>query len=248
MQGFASFGGYRFWRNHAVMLGSLALAGALAMGLMWVIGGSLDFAGFWSRQIIAFVVIAVGAYEYFRMLLVSQLRVESQIELDELTGLKNFRTFDHDMHTRYAGYRQNGTGLTLLELDIDWFKRINDTYDHLVGNAVLKGVGQATAAFAQALPQTAAAYRLGGEEFCIAVTALPQDAALEVAQALKAKLDALTFTAADHTFSITVSVGLAEAIPADLNYLDVYKRVDHFLYEAKRAGRNRLNIGGRIVA
>ncbi|WP_225046583.1 sensor domain-containing diguanylate cyclase [Lacticaseibacillus kribbianus] len=247
VQAAASFVGFRFWQNRLAMLALLSLSGGAALLLAWHLGGeAADFSAL-LRQLLAFAVLAAGGYEYFRMLLINQLQVESRIELDELTGLKNFRTFDQDLHRRYDAARQKGPRLTLLELDIDWFKRVNDTHGHLIGNTVLQGVGRTTQDFAQALPQTANAYRLGGEEFCVAVSDLPADAVATVAKALKARLDALVFNASGLPFSITVSIGTATGSAADLHYLDVYKRADRFLYEAKRAGRDRLNIGGRIV-
>lgn len=240
--------GWLFWKNRAKIYLVFGVYGAAAFGGYVLLTMVPSAAGFWLRQIVAFAILAVCSYEYFRTLLMRQVQTEYKIEAgatDGLTGINNFGTFNADMQRNYQQFRTDGAQFAIYELDVDWFKRVNDRHGHILGNEVLKQVGQALAAFAQEQP-AATAYRLGGEEFCLVVYNAQQDADghWRVATALKQCLDGLTFTDDGAQFGVTVSLGQAEVRSDDLNYLDVYKRADRSLYEAKRAGRNRINIDG----
>jgi diguanylate cyclase (GGDEF)-like protein len=242
--------GWRFWRSRVKIYAVFAIYGAAGIGSYALLTTVPTDASFWVRQVLALAVLAVCSYEYFRMLLMRQVQTETEIEagtVDGLTGINNFGTFNADMQHNYQQFSADGAKFAIYEFDIDWFKRVNDTHGHIAGNEVLKRVGQSLADFAQKQPQ-ATAYRLGGEEFCLVVHDAQQDTDghWRLAKQLKQCLDGLTFADDGTPFSVTVSMGQAEVRAEDLNYLDVYKRADRSLYEAKRAGRNRININGEM--
>ncbi len=126
--------------------------------------------------------------------------------------------------------------LTLLLLDIDHFKRINDTHGHAAGDAVLRHFGLLATATLRTGDHVG---RVGGEEFCVLFADMRSDAVLEVAERL---LDSVRRTPCAHggsTISYTFSAGVEDWIPGE-NLQVLFERADRKLYAAKSAGRNRV--------
>jgi diguanylate cyclase len=156
---------------------------------------------------------------------------------DALTGLSNRRAFDDLLSSHLAeGARQN-TPVALIIGDIDHFKKFNDTHGHLAGDAVLRGVGQM---LRQTLPEVNVVARYGGEEFAVIV---PGSNALELAEAACAAIEDTSFEFESTTLRVTLSAGLAEALPHD-QPAAIIKRADEALYASKRAGRNCVHVYG----
>lgn len=163
-----------------------------------------------------------------------------QLYSDELTGLLNRRGFRLRSDGLLAALPA-GSGVGLLMLDIDRFKRVNDGYGHAFGDRVIAGVGNALAA---ALPAAALAARLGGEEFCVLVETASAHALATLGERLRAVVQALRIEDAGVAMAVTVSVGGAHQ-PAPLAGLrGLFVAADRRLYEAKREGRNRCCVGG----
>ena len=187
---------------------------------------------------------------------VRSARQESLI--DALTGLGNRRAFDRQLSTCLAtdvaaaalGAATSAAPVCLLMIDIDRFKRVNDTYGHAFGDQVLRAVGQVLKA---AAPEGSLAARVGGEEFALLLPAM----ALEPARALAEKLRATVAASRirrkgsnDAAERITVSLGLAlyarrsgpDAALADETPADFVERADRALYAAKQGGRDRVEL------
>jgi diguanylate cyclase (GGDEF)-like protein len=166
------------------------------------------------------------------------LRLREISETDALTGLSNRRHFLDAAGAAIPAARGEGRPLSLLMVDIDHFKRINDTFGHAAGDNALRLLG---ATLKESTRRADCVARLGGEEFAIllpgATAAIAQDIAERICRhtATLAVLDDR-----GRSFGFTVSIGLAALTPADRRPEDLLARADAALYRAKRAGRNRV--------
>ncbi|MGH6770207.1 MAG: GGDEF domain-containing response regulator [Xanthobacteraceae bacterium] len=150
---------------------------------------------------------------------------------DSLTGLLNRRAFFEDATAACQALKPN-EALSVIIFDIDHFKRVNDTYGHDTGDRVLAEVG------ARVKLSDGIAGRLGGEEFCILARGAAADA-VECASDLQRSIRALHFDHDGHAFGVTCSFGIAEWEPGDVADR-MLRRADVAMYEAKKAGRDRI--------
>ncbi len=159
---------------------------------------------------------------------------------DMLTGMANRRAFLEAAESAYARSRANGEPLTLMMLDLDHFKSINDRFGHLEGDRALVAFSQAVKSH---LRTTDTVGRLGGEEFGVL---LPQTAlaeGMEVAARIMAGIQALELACdTGQLYRITTSVGMGAYCQSDRNLRDVLDRADQALYQAKRLGRNQIAV------
>jgi len=152
---------------------------------------------------------------------------------DRLTGAWNRRRFEEASAAEMGLARRRRSPLSLILMDLDHFKRINDTYGHPAGDAVLAG---AAAAFRSALRASDALFRWGGEEFIVLAPATALDGAVRLAERVRAALEATPFPVAE---AMTLSAGVAEYL-ADESLDAWVARADGALYRAKAEGRNRV--------
>ena len=172
------------------------------------------------------------------------LRLHKELEqlslTDGLTGIANRRMFDQRLETEWADARRSGKPLSLLMLDIDYFKQFNDQFGHPLGDRVLQHVGQM---LRETLPPRAMAARYGGEEFCVVMRDCHDlQQAMQHAELLRQKIQALRVKvrSTDKVLdTITASFGVALAAPDD-NLESLLTRADDALYQAKRGGRNQV--------
>ena len=158
---------------------------------------------------------------------------------DALTGLKNRGHFDRVFQSAVVRAFRFGEPLSLLVLDIDHFKKFNDTYGHLIGDDCLKMVAQCIRKFVTR-PQDLAA-RYGGEEFVVLLPDTPATGANQVAERIRAEIERTAFPVSGDILHLTVSVGVCTVAPdrADATK-DIFRWADEALYEAKGQGRNRV--------
>jgi diguanylate cyclase (GGDEF)-like protein len=162
---------------------------------------------------------------------------------DVLTGLNNRRYLMEAARKELARAERDGHPVSLIVLDVDHFKTFNDNHGHDAGDTVLRHIGEALqAVFADdALP-----CRFGGEEFVALLPGVDIDAATARAEALRARIESLKIRYADgHLPPVTISAGVAAYPTFGANLAELLKSADAALYEAKRAGRNRIVIAGR---
>ncbi|MCE4059431.1 diguanylate cyclase [Pandoraea sputorum] len=173
-----------------------------------------------------------------------RLRAERELRLlartDGLTGLSNRRSLDEILAIEWRRMRRAGHSLAVAFIDIDWFKRYNDTHGHQAGDAALAAVASAIGAALQR-PSDAAG-RYGGEEF---IAVLPDTDALgaqRVAEGIRLAVDRLDLDHASSDFGhVTVSIGVACRQPQAGESVDMLvKAADRALYRAKATGRNRV--------
>lgn len=168
-------------------------------------------------------------------------KMEAQLQelasTDPLTGLSNRRVFLEQLEQERAKVaRLPHYSAVLLMLDLDFFKRVNDTYGHATGDAVLKAFAEIARHNSRAIDLPA---RLGGEEFAILLSGADKNDALAMAERLREQVAA---TVVDHEagpVKITVSIGAATLSADDINGEAVLHRADAALYEAKERGRNQ---------
>lgn len=171
-----------------------------------------------------------------------EVLVQSLNELathDGLTGLYNHRTFYALLEDELARAIRFDRPVSLLMLDIDHFKRVNDVHGHLAGDAVLKGLSELLGRRARAIDRVC---RYGGEEITVILPEINLDAAVNVAERLRARVEAQPFDVnAGAPLHITVSIGVA-SFPAHADSAQaLVAAADAALYAAKQGGRNRIS-------
>ncbi|MHC8404821.1 MULTISPECIES: sensor domain-containing diguanylate cyclase [unclassified Pseudomonas] len=156
---------------------------------------------------------------------------------DVLTQSSNRRHFFDCAHREFDHARQHGTPLAFLLLDIDDFKKINDTYGHPEGDNVLQRIAETGR---ETLRRGDVFGRIGGEEFAAVFPGCAPDMALQVAERLQKEIQRLSFSHDGEPFGITVSQGLTSLTAEDENVEALFARADAAMYEAKRQGKNRI--------
>jgi two-component system chemotaxis response regulator CheY len=168
-----------------------------------------------------------------------ETRLRAMATYDRLTGLYNRHAFDHRLTDELQRARRYRRPLSLIMLDIDYFKRYNDTHGHLKGDALLSELGSLLIA---SVRSTDAVARYGGEEFAVVLTETDKANASLVAEKIRAAVAAypFPFRESQPDGALTVSVGVAgfpEDVPDPAGLLEA---ADQALYRAKHSGRNRV--------
>jgi len=168
--------------------------------------------------------------------------VERQAQQDSLTELANRRQFDQRLTRELANAAATGTECSLLLLDLDHFKNVNDTFGHQAGDAVLRDVAKILvdeATRVRSDDQTLTA-RYGGEEMAILLPGIGPTGAKRIAESIRSRVEAAEFEFQQQKLQVTLSVGIA-SFPRDaINEHELIAAADVALYEAKSAGRNRV--------
>ena len=171
--------------------------------------------------------------------------LEKLSRMDGLTGINNRRAFDHCLQTEMLRAARTGEPLSLILIDIDYFKLYNDTYGHQGGDDCLRQVAQALNHISQRPGDMAARY--GGEEFAIVLPETSLEGTTAVAESAIRKIQALAIAHARSPIApvITISMGLVTLIVDQATTAEhIIGRADHALYEAKEQGRNRFVVFG----
>lgn len=156
---------------------------------------------------------------------------------DQLTGLRNRRYLDTLLHEEFQRCHRYSHSIALLLLDIDHFKRFNDSYGHMVGDECLRAVAVSLRQAVRTEVDRVA--RFGGEEFCLVLPETGLEGARVVAERIRAAVEALDFHVDGKPVPVTVSVGVAAMVPASAEDVPLLMLdTDKALYEAKAAGRN----------
>lgn len=190
---------------------------------------------------IAMVLLSIAIYKYTAYL--SSLtsiyrRLKEGYSKDFLTGLNNVRCFDDIYNKTLANAREKNEKLSILFIDIDFFKKVNDNYGHSNGDIILKQLGNILLNNSRSFDVVS---RNGGEEFSVILLDCDQSDALKIAEKIRISVEAYPFFISDGTkINITVSIGVSTYpdITSDLDKL--FEDADSALYIAKRTGRNKV--------
>ena len=163
--------------------------------------------------------------------------LEKVVMLDELTGISNRRSYDLHIMECVRNYRLSHEKFSLILVDIDHFKKINDTYGHKAGDKCLQEVARL---IKSCLRQSDFFARYGGEELIAVLHQCDAQNASKVAEKIRRRIENTRFCYRDDTISITISLGVTEAIESDIETETPFIRVDEAMYMAKLNGRNRV--------
>jgi diguanylate cyclase (GGDEF)-like protein/PAS domain S-box-containing protein len=166
--------------------------------------------------------------------------LEEEAHTDALTGTATRRYFQEVAHRELARVRRHGGAMSLVTLDVDHFKKINDGYGHAVGDRVLQAVARECR---EILREEDTVARLGGDEFVLLLTATGSLEANKVAERLRMAFTAVEIpTETNPALHFTASIGVAALTPDDASIDDLLLRADKALYTAKQAGRNTVHV------
>ncbi|MHB2017350.1 MAG: diguanylate cyclase [Candidatus Xenobia bacterium] len=187
-----------------------------------------------------------GTYATYRIRVLMRTAALEQVQkgmlyevsmLDEVTGLFNRRYFNQSLMAELKRAERFGQALSMLALDLDDFKKVNDTWGHAVGDLVLKALGDVLTATVRVgidIP-----CRTGGEEFIILLPATSAESAVILAERVRNRVDGQPVAAGTRTLRMSVSIGVATYPIHATESADLLKRADQALYAAKRLGKNR---------
>lgn len=166
-----------------------------------------------------------------------QQRISRDAMMDGLTALLNRKAFLQNLGGTFSFCRRHGQDLSLLMLDADHFKQVNDRYGHLAGDRALRFIADV---IRRGLRESDIAGRYGGEEFAIALPHTDREGALRVAERIRGLCSASPVLIGNHKVRLTVSIGVSSMDRSTEGLEGLIAAADEALYAAKRAGRNRV--------
>jgi len=209
-------------------------------------GGFIGCLTLDSRQVAAYDMADAALAQAFAneaAIAIESARLFSQVQhmaiTDPLTELHNRRHFYDVAYSEFERSRRYGHNLSLIMLDIDHFKRVNDTYGHLTGDQVLKEVARRCL---QVMREVDVVARYGGEEFVILLPETTLEGAAQAAERMKECITDQPIVVGEKRVEISVSIGAAEVDERCLDLEALLERADQAMYAAKRAGRGQVSL------
>lgn len=191
------------------------------------------------------VLLARGAIAYsFLFVAWSRLsmRLEREANVDELTGLLNLRGMRRAAARTIARCNRRRCFVTVVMMDLDGLKGANDRLGHAAGDALLHAVPKALLGILRDRDELA---RIGGDEFCLLLPGMDEAEAIRVAERCRGRLTQAAIFYRGQKMQMSGSFGIAQSVGHEVNWDDLLRRSDAALYQAKRAGGNRVAVAGR---
>ncbi len=160
-----------------------------------------------------------------------------QATIDPLTRVSNRKHFNHELENEFRRARRYGRPLSLLMLDLDHFKKVNDTFGHQAGDYVLRHTAEVVRESLRAQDLFA---RYGGEEFALVLPETTLDNAVALAEKLRARVEQGRYEHDGRAIAVTLSIGVATLEPSHAEHEELVASADRQLYAAKKGGRNRV--------
>ncbi|MGM0482229.1 MAG: diguanylate cyclase [Pseudomonadota bacterium] len=157
---------------------------------------------------------------------------------DAMTGIYNRGHFIDAVEKEISRSERNGTTLALLMVDIDFFKKVNDTYGHPEGDKVIKKLAEL---MMLNLRDSDYCGRIGGEEFAVLLPETDVESAQQIAERLRQTVSKTRFNLESLTFSVTITIGVATLLGGD-SWASLFKRADQALYKGKEQGRDQVSV------
>lgn len=190
--------------------------------------GNLALGLFVTSFVLLIVLLTVNRY---------QTSLEMLTSTDELTKLNNRRYFMELAEREITSAKRYGKPLSMFQIDVDFFKTINDKYGHDIGDVVLRGLART---LIKSVREVDLIGRLGGEEFSVLLPQTDTKEALHVAERIRQAVEDQEYKTPGGTIKTSISIGIATATGAGIELADILKRADQAMYRAKDAGRNRI--------
>lgn len=175
---------------------------------------------------------------YFVRMRESNRQLRHLASHDTLTGLLNARAYYASCEQMIHLAKRNNTPYTVLFVDLDHFKAINDTYGHAAGDTVLKSVAETLSCNVR---QSDAVGRIGGEEFSVFLPNTTLSGAFTLAESIRLKIESLKLSIDQQELKITASIGVASNQHSEQSILEIQRMADQAMYLAKSRGRNRVS-------
>jgi diguanylate cyclase (GGDEF)-like protein len=222
----------RVTAGFVLLTGSMFLLRALvvAVGVNARLENLVRDAEMTSATVLALMFVAMFVAETKR-------RLHDETRLDALTGLRNRRAMEEMAANQVRLSERTGRPLAMLMMDLDYFKQLNDTWGHGLGDRALRAVGGVLLTVTGGDDMVA---RMGGEEFAVLLPGRSMLAAQAVAERLRATVAGLRLNEGDKLASFTVSIGVGVLHAGETTWTEMLRRADVALYRAKREGRNRV--------
>ena len=236
----APFFPFRLWQLLSYLLASMVLFCCA----MWFYEPDIyNFRSYYSLNnlLIVYGMSAVLSWllDVYRFnMFLNRLRLIQLATLDGLTGVNTRQNFESVVSQKLIEYKRYETPFSFAMLDLDYFKRVNDTYGHAAGDEVLKSV---VGVFKRCIRSTDIIGRVGGEEFAIFMTQTSHDEAVLVAERIRKGVEDLIVYFDSGEVNVTISIGVAgvpETVTYDMEAL--FAEADTCLYKAKQGGRNQV--------
>ena len=190
-------------------------------------------------RLVSALTLLIGMTAITSALMEGELEHRDLAVLDALTGLLNRSSLEARVREIEQQARLTGGPVSLIVLDLDEFKRVNDTYGHERGDAVLRDVAYE---IRKALRSFELVYRIGGEEFLVLLPGVELTEAAQIAERMRAAVS----EARPGELELTVSAGVAAQSGAEIEYEELFRAADAALLEAKRGGRDRVEVAGLV--
>lgn len=180
--------------------------------------------------------VGISIYKYFE-LIVQNISLKTQAITDELTGLYAYRYFSLRLHNEIERAKRYNVNVSLVMMDIDHFKKINDTYGHETGNIILKEVAEILKTNTR---KADVVFRYGGEELCVLLTHTPKEGAVVYSEKIRQIIATSSFVGS-RNIKVTLSFGVA-SYPIDnvFSGKEIINAADVALYHSKETGRNKV--------
>ncbi len=164
-------------------------------------------------------------------------KLSRDVNTDFLTQVNNRASFDKRLNEEFTRFKRYGQKFSIIMIDLDHFKEVNDTYGHIAGDRILRAIASLLNDEKRVSDFLA---RYGGEEFALILPGIDSNSALIVADKLRTKVENTTFRYENYSIHLSLSAGVTEISSEDPTPTDVLKRVDDATYEAKNKGRNQV--------
>lgn len=163
--------------------------------------------------------------------------LEKEVLVDALTQINNRRAYELEMRDTFNRFQRDGQPFSLILIDVDHFKKVNDDYGHRAGDKCLERIAKKVQS---SIRRTDFLARYGGEELIAILHGAHAEDALQVAEKIRSRIEQTRFRYLETEIPVTISLGVTEVLPKDPDAEAPFLRTDEALYKAKREGRNRV--------
>lgn len=185
--------------------------------------------------VFGYALLAIGVTKWVKYNETRQGELRIQANTDELTGILNRRSITNFIEYEFNNAKDDSQPFSLIIIDVDYFKNVNDNHGHLIGDEVLKHLARILKSSFRSSDKVS---RWGGEEFAILLPNTQMNHALEVAEKIRKVIDENPITIKDLIINITISLGVSEFLKSDKCIDNMIHRADEGLYVAKNHNRN----------